>query len=61
MSGEKARQKKQKRKRLGRGTLNTCAKLQVLSHKNGVDIGLKEFWAFMLEQVCRYSTKPIHW
>ena len=27
-------------KRLGRGTLNTCAKLQGLSLKNGVDVGL---------------------
>ena len=29
-------------KRLGRGTLNTCAKIQGLSLKNGVDI-----WSFV--------------
>ena len=34
------KQEKNIRKRLGRGTLNTCAKCQGLSLKNGVDIGL---------------------
>ena len=37
------RGKKKKRKRsltVGRGTLNTCAKFEGLSLKNGVDIGL---------------------
>ena len=43
MSGEK-RKKKEKNpficKRVGRGTLNTCAKFQGLTLRNGVDIGL---------------------
>ena len=38
ISGEK----KNIRKGLGRGTLNTCAKLEGLSLQNGVDI-----WAFV--------------
>ena len=41
ISGEKKKKRKIPiRKRLGRGTLNTCAKFQGLSLKNGVDIGL---------------------
>ena len=41
ISGEKKKKIKIPiRKRLGRGTLNTCAKFQGLSLKNGVDIGL---------------------
>ena len=38
-------------KRLGRGTLNTCAKIQGLSLKNGVDI-----WTFV-----RLSAKTTAW
>ena len=34
------KKKKNGSKRIGRGTLNTCAKFQALSLKNGVDIGL---------------------
>ena len=34
------RKKKDNRERLGRGILNTCAKLQGLPLKYGVDIGL---------------------
>ena len=37
---KKTKTKNTIRKRLGRGTLNTCAKLQGLSLKNGVGIGL---------------------
>ena len=32
--------KNKKTERLGRGTLNTCEKIEGLSPKNGVDIGL---------------------
>ena len=35
-----AKKKKKLRQRFGRGTFNTCAKVQGLSLKNGVDIGL---------------------
>ena len=37
---KKKEEKKPIRKRFGRGTLNTCAKIQGVSLKNGVDIGL---------------------
>ena len=41
ISGEKTKKQKQPiRKRLGRGTQNTCAKIQGLSLKNGVDFEL---------------------
>ena len=39
---------------LGRGTLNTCAKFQGLSLKNGVDITLKEFGVICLKQPTHY-------
>ena len=44
-------EKKKKRKRLGRGTLNTCVKFQGLTLKNGVDI-----WIFV-----RLSAKFTAW
>ena len=37
--GEKTKKKRRKSKRLRRGTLNTCAKFEGLTLKNGVDIG----------------------
>ena len=39
-SEKKAKTKNLIRKRLGKDSLNMCAKLQGLSLKNGVDIGL---------------------
>ena len=40
LAEKKRKRRKDIRKRLGRGTLNTCAKFQGLPPKNGVDVGL---------------------
>ena len=39
--GEKTKTKNPIRKRLGKGTLNTCAKFQGLTLKNGVEVKYK--------------------
>ena len=51
LAEKKRKKKKPIRERLGRGTLNTCAKFQGLSLQNGVDIWtLKEFGVSCLNQ-----------
>ena len=65
ISGEKKEnmEKKTIRKRLDRGTLNTCPKIQGLSLKNGVDIVDSEgILGFMVEPACihcPYLTCPM--
>ena len=64
ISGKKKKRKAPIRKRLGRGTLNTYAKFQSPSLKNGVDIGLWRklgFCAWVLEPACRYIRSIYSW